>query len=236
MGNNIKTDIRAIQEFAINKGGLLLSTEYINCKTNLLWQCENQHQWKSCWDNIKNSHQWCPYCCGNIKPDVKELQTYAINKNGKLVSTEYINALVKLVWECNICQHQWEANWNNIKDKNSWCPHCSSFKTEKLCREILERKLGIEFRKKRFWISNQRLEFDGYNEENKIAFEFHGEQHYEFPNNWHKTKRQFDLAQLRDDLKEQYCAENNIKLLIIPYTEYKNLEKYIDQLLQDVKL
>ena len=62
-------------------------------------------------------------------------------------------------------------------------------------------------------------EFDGYNEEHKIAFEYHGYQHYVYPNFFHKTEKDFLSNQERDKAKEEYCKENNIKLIIIPYTD-----------------
>ena len=47
------------------------------------------------------------------------------------------------------------------------------------------------------------------------------------PNYWHKTKEIFELAQQRDKIKEQYCVENNITLIIIPYTEENKLKLFI---------
>jgi hypothetical protein len=55
--------------------------------------------------------------------------------------------------------------------------------------------------------------------------------HYIYPNTFYKTIEAFNAQLKRDDLKEQYCAERDIRLLIIPYTEYKNLESYINQLI-----
>jgi thiol-disulfide isomerase/thioredoxin len=231
--NKLKADIKELQQFAIEKNGKLLSDKYINALSKILWQCENAHQWEANWNDIKNNKTWCPYCAGLNKPNISELQQFAINKNGKLISSEYINSRTNLLWECSE-GHQWAANWHNIKDRNSWCPNCSLFKTEKLCKQLLEENFGFKFMKQRFYYNNQRLEFDGYNEENKIAFEYHGIQHYEFPNCWHKTEQEFIEAQKRDDLKEQFAAENNIRLIIIPYTEERNLQNYIINLVKNV--
>jgi len=231
------TDISILQKYAISKNGLLISNQYINNHTKMLWQCSEGHRWEAIWSNIKFFNYWCPYCAGNGIPDIKELQDYALSKNGKLLSTEYINAHYNYIWECNN-KHQWEANWNNIKTKNQWCPDCARFKTEKICRNILEEKLNYKLNKQRFYydISNSKnfLEFDGYNAEYNIAFEFHGYQHYIYPNQYHKTKKQFLEAQLRDNFKEQFAAENDIKLLIIPYTKSNNLEEYIEELIKSV--
>lgn len=230
---NQKTNIVELQKYAKTKNGKLISTEYINAHIPVIWECDKLHQWKAKWNTIKDQGSWCPYCFGNLKPDISELQEYAKIKNGKLISIEYINSSSKMLWECKEL-HQWEATWHNIRDKNSWCPICSSYKTERLCRELLEQKFGFEFKKKRFYYIEQLLEFDGYNEERRIAFEYHGEQHYERNRMWHKTEQDFIAQKIRDDFKEQFCIENNIKLIIIPYTESNNLEIFIQNLLEEM--
>jgi len=225
----LKPNITELQEYAINKGGKLVSTEYINNITKMLWECSEGHQWKACWNSI-NSGSWCPYCAGKAKPNIIELQEYASSKQGKLISTKYINNKENIIWECSE-GHQWEARWDSIKNAGHWCPECSSFKTEYKCKELLEQKLGFEFKKTRFYYDKNNkhkfFEFDGYNDKHKIAFEYHGYQHYIFPNFFQKTKEEHEKAVQRDLDKINYVKENNIKLIIIPYTEEKNLEDYI---------
>jgi hypothetical protein len=138
-----------------------------------------------------------------------------------------------MLWKCKE-GHQWEAKWTDIKNNNSWCPECASFKTEYKCKELLEQTFGFEFKKTRFYYANNNkhkyFEFDGYNKENKIAFEYHGYQHYIFPNFFQKTLEIHENAKQRDMDKVIYAKENNIKLIIIPYTEEKNLESYIKEI------
>ena len=163
-----------------------------------------------------------------MKTNIKILQEYAIEKNGKLISNIYINNITPLLWECST-GHQWLANWSYIKNENYWCPQCiSSFKTERLCKKLLEEKLGFEFRKTKFYHGSSRFEWDGYNEEHKLAFEYHGYQHYEFPNVFHKEIEDFMKGQLRDDFKKWYAKENGISLIIIPFSENENLELFIN--------
>ena len=49
----------------------------------------------------------------------------------------------------------------------------------------------------------------------KIAIEFNGRQHYDFPNFFVRTEKAFKLQQLRDKIKMEYCYVNNIPLIII---------------------
>lgn len=231
-GHN-KPNIIELHGFAKNKNGMLLSTEYKNNRTKLLWQCEDGHQWKATWDHIKGG-SWCPYCAGFNKPLITELQQFAINKRGLLISDKYINCETSMIWQCDH-GHQWKATWSSIKNGNTWCPECSTFKTEYKCKQLLEQKLGIAFKKTRIYYDatnkHKFYEFDGYNKDHRIAFEYHGKQHYIFPNHWHKTEKIYLEAKQRDLEKEQYCLNNNIKLLIIPYTTEKVLEHYITYLI-----
>jgi hypothetical protein len=219
--------LQTLQQFAISKKGILLSVEYKTAKTLLSWKCEYGHAWQASWTNVnhKTSPTWCPVCAKKSKPNLIILQQHAISLGGSLLSTAYTNNKTKLSWKC-IKGHLWKATWGHIK-QDKWCPDCASFKTEKKVKTILSKYLNISFIKTRFVFNNKRYEFDGYNEEHKIAFEYHGYQHYVYPNHWHKTEEIFKNAQQNDLNKEQYCKENNIRLIVIPYTEEKNLEFYI---------
>jgi hypothetical protein len=53
--------MEAMQILAQNKDGKCLSKHYKNCKTKMLWQCKNGHQFLSTPDNIKQG-KWCSYC------------------------------------------------------------------------------------------------------------------------------------------------------------------------------
>ncbi|WP_106543954.1 zinc-ribbon domain-containing protein [Prolixibacter denitrificans] len=53
--------MEAMHKLAKGKEGICLSTGYVNCKTKMLWQCKNGHEFKLTPDNIKQG-RWCPYC------------------------------------------------------------------------------------------------------------------------------------------------------------------------------
>jgi hypothetical protein len=218
-----------LQQYAISKGGKLLSTKYIDNSTKMTWQCSQGHNWETTWTHVKDANNWCAICSQRVKPTIRDLQQYAISHNGKLLSNDYKSNKHPLIWECKD-GHKWKATWGNIKLRSSWCPECKRFKTELEIKTLLEQALNIVFTKTRFIYKSNRYEFDGYNEEHKIAFEYHGYQHYIYPNYWHRTKEIFDAAKQRDKNKEQYCIESGIKLIVIPYT-YTDLNTYIDEVI-----
>lgn len=238
--NQEKADIKQLQLFAINKGGLLVSPDYIKAINKVLWQCKEGHQWKACWNSIKNGHTWCPICSAKKqKPDILLFQEHATTKGGLLLSTEYINSGIKLDWQCKE-GHQWSAFWGDIK-KGTWCPCCSKLKSESECIRIAGLLFGCSFIKQRIKCIDPNnnymfLEFDGYNENKKLAIEYNGIQHYVYPNHWHKTEEDFIYQQKRDDRKRNYCQQQGIFLIEVPYTENKTLEQFLQHYIKENEL
>ena len=75
MSNEYK--LKLCKDFAIkNHNGLCLSTEYINSKTKMLWQCEKGHQWLAVWSHVNYSESWCPDCSGNKKYTIEEVKEF----------------------------------------------------------------------------------------------------------------------------------------------------------------
>lgn len=230
-----KPNIKELQKVAESKHGKLISKNYINCETKMTWLCEKGHSWNVSWHCVKRGI-WCPICAGQIKPDIIELQQVAANKNGKLVSTEYKTNKEKLIWKCKD-GHTWKATWHHIKSNNSWCPICANktYKSELECRNILETHFNRFFPNTRFYYNKHKfIEFDCYNKDLKLAIEYNGEQHYKYVSKFHKTEKDLKCQQLRDKNKIKYCLNNNIKLIIIPYTENKNLKEFILKELNNV--
>ena len=61
-GGTLKLTIEEFQQIAKDRGGECLSTEYVNSKTKLLFQCKNKDEpfWSRP-DQIKEG-SWCPHC------------------------------------------------------------------------------------------------------------------------------------------------------------------------------
>lgn len=108
--------------------------------------------------------------------------------------------------------------------------------SEELVREIFQNYFQKPFPKIRpTWLTyhtGSPLELDGYNDELKIAFEFNGIQHYQYPNIYSKSYEDFEEQKKRDIFKQKACKANGIKLHVIPYTvKPYYLRKYIVTLL-----
>lgn len=116
--------IEDMRRLAKAKGGKCLAKKYIACEIHLLWECKAGHRWKCTPSNIQRG-KWCPYCYGNIKQTLKDMQDLAKKKGGECLSQEYVNIDTKLKWQCET-GHAWDAIPYTIKNLNTWCPHCSN--------------------------------------------------------------------------------------------------------------
>ena len=116
---------------------------------------------------------------------------------------------------------------------NSWCPICTSGINERVCREYFKIIFQQEFPKKKpKWLISEignRMELDGYNEEMQLAFEYHGEQHYNpIPYFYEKQNKSFEKRVMRDKLKENICQKHDVTLIVIPHTvSPENIQQFI---------
>ena len=74
---------------------------------------------------------------------------------------------------------------------------------------------------------NKYLYFDFYLPDYNCCIEYDGEQHFK-PVEHFGGQEQYKRQQLSDDIKNNYCKNNNIKLIRIPYTDYNKISlKYL---------
>ena len=118
----MRLTIEDMQHLAKERGGKCFSTDYVNNKTPLEWECEKGHRWKARPDSVRNG-KWCLVCSGKQKLTIEEMKEIARSRSGKCLSSEYINDDTKLTWQC-ANGHVWEARPHNIK-QGQWCRACS---------------------------------------------------------------------------------------------------------------
>ena len=120
-----KLSIDDAHRIAADRSGKMLSSEYLNASCKLLWQCEHGHQWQASMNNIKNKSSWCSHChWGRRKLSIDDAHRAAANRDGNMLSSEYVNVGSKLLSQC-VHGHQWKTSLNNVKNRNTWCPRCS---------------------------------------------------------------------------------------------------------------
>jgi len=218
--------IKDAHNLATKKGFKFLSNEFKTCNDSYLWECSQGHQWMAKYGNI-HAGKGCPKCLLVPFSYYTELIT---KKGGSMITLEheYKKVRSKIKFKCkegHICE-----TTGICLRMNCWCLECNMSLCERTCRKIFEYIFKKPFSKSRHLKNpetNRGLELDGYNEELKIAFEYNGAQHYRKIDYW-QTDETFKDQQNRDILTQKLCKENNIKLVIIPYTvKYEDLYTFI---------
>ncbi len=140
------------------------------------------------------------------------------------------------------CKHHGDFLQNaEVHLSGCGCPRCRASKGERNIEAYLKSQ-GYKFeRQKKFddcvGIKN-KLSFDFYLPEFNLLIEFQGEHHYIPIKRWGGEEK-LKVVQHRDELKKQYCKDNNIRLLEVPYFD-KNyittVDLYIQQLNPNVNI
>jgi hypothetical protein len=121
----IRDSIERMEKLAQRRGGHCLSSEYINSKSKLLWQCEKGHRWRAVPVSIRRG-SWCPVCARNQKLTLEQFHSLAAHQGGKCLSNRYVNKDTPLRWECAL-GHRWQASPGKVR-RGSWCAKCANFR------------------------------------------------------------------------------------------------------------
>lgn len=134
----------------------------------------------------------------------------------------------KTWWKCQCsCGNVIEVRQDYLKSGHSQSCGCLKSKGEKKISEILIQN-NISFKKEYSFPDLKDkipLRFDfAILDNSKIIclIEYNGIQHYIAGQGWN-TEEHFQILKNHDVLKAKYCNENNIKLIVIPYTDYDKL-------------
>lgn len=152
---------------------------------------------------------------------------------GRLTALEPTNKRrgTNVIWKCQCeCGNIIEASTNDLGRRVQSCGCLNGSKGEELIQKILQ-KNSINFeRQKRFDTCRDArpLPFDFYLPDYNTLIEYDGEQHFGLGRMWGE-KEYYSTLKKHDIIKNSWCKENNIILIRIPYTHYKDLS--IDDLL-----
>jgi hypothetical protein len=131
------------------------------------------------------------------------------------------------------------VNVHNLRSGKTGCPICGKkeSKGESNVISVLN-ELGYDVNKQKsfdgcFGYGGKRfcdkLKFDAHiikNDGTEVCIEYDGIQHFE-PVEFFGGEEGFKSLQERDDIKTNYCKENNIDLIRIPYWEEKNIKSIL---------
>ena len=196
------------------------------------------------WDALTNNFLYgsrCPKCFGNIKKTTDEYKSevYELVQDEYSVLGEYSTCTNNILMKHNECNHVWEITPSSFLYQGTRCPKCSleskSKGEAKIMNWLINNNINYihQDRTKEECRNINVLPFDFgiYKDDGtlKCMIEFHGIHHYEIVE-FHGGIEAYEYRQRLDAIKESYCKENKIDLLIIPYWEYKNIDNILEKL------
>ncbi len=236
-----------IEEWDYKKNKIKPNSVTLASGVYVYWICKDcKHSWNTriCRRTINNSG--CPACAGKVVTDRNRLSIlypkvaseWHPSKNGKLKPKDFSFGSNKDAWfKCSYCEHEWKTRIAH-RTKGTGCPKCRESLGEKKISEILE-KLNVQYCQQKDFpgcVYEKQLWFDFYLDEYNLCIEFNGEQHYKLiRNNYFGGQDSLNKRIARDKIKQDYCYNNGIPLLIIPYTEFDQIEKILIQTFNELE-
>ena len=227
-GKAKRTNEEFIKEIYIINPNIKILSEYSGVSNLIDCRCKiDDYEWSSIADNLLHGHG-CPKCGGQIKKEheefVKEMEE--INPNIEILG-EYNGVHEYILCGCKICNHEWTTRPHELLNEYG-CPSCNISRGEFKIKTLLEKyqkqyKYQYKFKDCKFY---NELPFDFYLPDYNIAIEYDGEQHYKIIKQFGGINRLID-SKIRDTVKTEYCKNNNIKLIRIPYWNYKDIENIL---------
>lgn len=184
----------------------------------------------------------CPTC--SLKENKKRISNVGKQSSNNLIGQKFGKLLVlsktdkryrnNVIWHCKCdCGNEKDIlGIDLLRGHTTFCG-CIKSRGEELISNILK-EMCISFEKEKTFIdcvnpkTNSLLRFDFYLPDYNVIIEYDGEQHFKYNDTGWNTKENFKQTIYRDNIKNNYCKNNNIKLIRIPYTDFNKInQKYI---------
>lgn len=147
-----------------------------------------------------------------------------------LDKVHYINSYTKVIITCP--KHGDFLSKPNSLLEGMGCPICNESKGEREIRYFLESH-NIMYKPQYKFKNLGNLSYDFYLPGLNILIEYNGKQHYQivdfFYNHKNNSTYNFQQQLERDQRKKEYAEKNGYKLLVIPYTDFDNIESILEK-------
>lgn len=215
-----------IREIMNSYGYVLLSKKYINNSSLLKVMCPHGHVFNISAANFKRGRR-CSHCYRYKKLTYGFVYDFFKKENYTLLSDCYESANKKLKVMCPQ-GHTFKISYSKFYTGRR-CSVCSSSSGEQKIFNILELR-NIK-QSKQYCFKDCRLTnplpFDFYLPDYNCCIEFDGEQHFKVDCFENSNIVNLMNIKYRDNIKNQYCKDNNIPLIRIPYWDFNNIENIL---------
>lgn len=227
----------------------LLDDKYISCKSKMKFIC-HRHEDKgiqyNSFDNIANNHHICKYCGYEELARIKQISDEELiklceEKNVIFMGKRLLNGQTYVLYKCpiHIQDGIQEMCLDHFRTSLIPCRFCQITQGEYKVKCFLD-KHNIKYEFQYIFDDckyKRTLEFDFYIPNKNSVIEYDGKQHFEpmhYSKNEEENIKNFKECQIRDEIKNNYCINNKIKMIRIPYWEFENIEKILRKELIDI--
>lgn len=188
-----------------------------------------------------NKNQRCPLCSrqknrvyGKTTEQFKK-DVYSAFGNEYIVIGEYVDARTRIKIKHTVCNTEFEPPAGRfLREEGFKCPTCTTYKSRgevSLNKCLSLNKINFIEQKKFSGLKLEKeLVVDFFIPELNLVIEYDGEHHFR-PIEYFSKFTNSEKVKQSDILKENYCNDNSIYLLRIPFWEYHNIEKIINKIL-----
>ncbi len=212
-----------------------LKNTYLNNKSKMTIICSIHGEFKQSPNDHLQEHG-CKKCgiINSQQLQTKSFEQFLIDARQihgdkyQYLEETYINDSIKMTIICSIHDEFKQTPDNHLQGKG--CPGCRESKGEKIiikCLNDLKINCHKQFKFKDCK-NKKQLPFDFYLPEYNLCIEYDGRQHFIPIDKW-GGQDNLERIKQNDQIKTQYCIDNNIKLLRISYQEFKNIENILEQ-------
>lgn len=211
---------------------LVNSNQKIRLKHNIE---ECGHEFLMRPQSFVSSRNRCPQCFGKNKKTTTQYKEEVYDLVGDdykiLGKYETSKTLIETKHDIEECGYIWGVSPNNFL-RRSRCPKCSSSLGEKIIADFLSLNSVNYIHDKTYspeCKDKKALRFDFQIFENNTLLcmvEYDGRQHFA---GWDGKEGSLKDIQRRDQIKNQYCKDNNIPLIRISYKQFDSIETILEK-------
>lgn len=244
-------EVKAFVEKESSSGCKLLSKSYANNESLMLFKCSCGEVFQTTFSRFKNMNvRRCNKCGIKLNAESRtfkyeDIKNYIEVESGsgcKLLSDTYTKSTDKLLIQCK-CGAKFNVSFDKFKSRGQQrCKKCASSMSkgeERTCIYLESKNIDYETQyifDNLLGVNDGLLRFDFYLPNYDLLIEYDGEQHYR-PVNFggipdEEAELNYKITQQNDNIKNQYCKDNNIPLLRIPYWEFDNIEQILEEWLE----
>ena len=205
---------------------------YVNSMEKVIIGCPKHGEFLMKPAHLLSSHG-CPKCGRELVAKKNLSSTEDFITQAKQIRPEYdyskvnyVNAREKVIIGCP--KHGEFLMIPNSLLSGYGCPRCSESKGERAIRTWLENQ-KINFSDQHRFYDLKSYPYDFYLPEYNLVIEYNGIQHYEVKDFFHRKNGDFEGQLMRDHIKKDYAEKNGYDLLVIPYWEFKNIDKVLSE-------